>query len=132
MDVDELGTHLFEEGEGGWCVVDESAAFASGHDFPPHNDAVLLHINVGGLEGVDQRGGEIGKLTFDDTFGCAVFDDFCLGPIALQQSQCAEDDTFARSGLARNHTKARPQVEVEPINQSIVGNVEMSEHGIRF
>ena len=129
VDVDEVFGELAEHGEGGGGVVDEGAAFAGGGDLAADDQGGVVGFDLGGFEqGPDgQTGGVEGA--FDDALAVGVPQHFGVGTVALEQTEGAEDDALAGAGFAGDDGETRAEVEVEAVDEGVVADVKVGEHG---
>ena len=129
VDVDDVLGELTEHGEGGGGVVDEGAAFAGGGDLAADDQGGVVGFDLGGFEqGPDgQTGGVEGA--FDDALAVGVPQHFGVGTVALEQTEGAEDDALTGAGFAGDDGETRAEVEVEAVDEGVVADVKVGEHG---
>ena len=103
VDVDEFAAHLAQHAKCGRSVVDEGATFSGCRHFSAHDDGAVFEVDVSRLQQFFHGQSSDVKSAFDNALLGTAFDGFGIGAIALQQSECTENDTLTRTCFTRNH-----------------------------
>ena len=131
VDVDEVFGELSQHVEGGRRVVDESAALACGRNLAADEQGVAVGFDFGGFEeGLDGESGGV-EGAFDDALGVGAAKHFGIGAMALEQTEGAEDDALTGAGFAGDDGEIRAEIEVEAVDEGVVADVKVGEHGTR-
>ena len=131
VDVDEVFGELSQHVEGGRRVVDESAALACGRNLAADEQGVAVGFDFGGFEeGLDGESGGV-EGAFDDALGVGAAKHFGIGAMALQQTEGAEDNALTGAGFAGDDGEIRAEIEVEAVDEGVVADVKVGEHGTR-
>ena len=131
VDVDEVFGELAQHVEGGRCVVDEGAALACGRNLAADEQGVAVGFDFGGFEeGLDGESGGV-EGAFDDALGVGAAKHFGIGAMALEQTEGAEDNALTGAGFAGDDGEIRAEIEVEAVDEGVVADVKVGEHGTR-
>jgi hypothetical protein len=131
MDLDKHPAQFAQGGGGRRLVVDEGAAAAIGLDRAADHQRlaglmlqpILLEQREGGVIGREIEGGRYRGLRR------AIADEAAVGAGAERQAQCVEQDRFAGAGLARQRAEARPEFQIERLDQHDIPDRQRGQHG---
>jgi len=131
MQINEQVAQLSQNRQRHRGIVDEAAALAGGMHLAAHQQALALFIDL--LPAQKGRGGRNGgdeKLALDHRLVRSAADHLSAEAVAQQGGQSADEDRFARAGLAGDDVQPRREANLEFIDEEIVFGVEKSEHAL--
>ena len=131
VDLDQQRAELAQQAGRDRLIVDEGAAAAVGLG-DAADDERLAGLAVEPVLGEQGQGGMIGRQLEGDAdhrLRLAGADQPAVGPHAEREAERVEQDRFARPGLAGQHAEARPELEVERVDQDDVADREAGQHG---
>ena len=109
VDIDESVAEFLEDAERHGRVVDEGAALARSRQFASDDALAAVEVEVVLSEEICERWVFTSacvvrhvEFGFDNATLCPNLDGSGVGPLSAQQSQCAEDNGFSRTCLARD------------------------------
>ena len=92
---------------------------------------MAVGFDFGGFEeGLDGESGGV-EGAFDDALGVGAAKHFGIGAMALEQTEGAEDDALTGAGFAGDDGEIRAEIEVEAVDEGVVADVKVGEHGKR-
>ncbi len=122
--VDEPFAHFLDGAERGGRVVDECAAFSVGGNLSAYDDGAVVSVDVGIAEHLLHTKAVGQELTFNDALLFPALDEAGRRAVALQEGEGTEDDALTGTGLSSDDAEAVVEIEVEVLDEGVVGDVE--------
>jgi hypothetical protein len=132
VDLDEQRAELADQGDRHGLVVDQRAAAAVRLD-DPAEDERLSRLALEAAFGEEGKSGVPGRKLEGDPdhrLGLTAADEAAVGAGAERESERVEKDRLAGPGLAGQNAEARPEFEVEALDQDDVADGEAGQHGL--
>jgi len=133
VNVDRAAAYAFQLRQGGGLVVDVAAAFSFGIDDAADGEFFRIFRQQPLFAQFGLQFGQFGKVEQggEACFCRALPDLAVVGLVAQQQADGVEGDGFSGAGFAGDDGEIRAEIEVEAVDEGVVADVKVGEHGTR-
>jgi len=130
VDAQQLRRQVAEQRQGGLRTVHERARPSAGRDDAANDDflAALRRRDAGRGERLAHRRRHAGEHRFDDRLLGARPHDVGVGAAAERDVERRQQDRLAGTRLAGEHVQPGLEVEVQPVDDGQIGDVQAAQH----
>ena len=130
VNIDQMLARLAQLRERHGAAVDERARAAAAVDHAPHQTRAIVTrkfvVGEPGLQRLERSGLELGA---DLAFLGALPHDARVAALAEHHRQRVDQDRFAGAGFAGEHREAGRELEIHPVDDHEIANVQRAQHG---